>query len=192
MKRLSERLLRRTDLTVRPVKKQRLDDEIRIARDIYNSAWEKNWGFVPMTDEEFQWQSRKLKPVLVPELALIAEVEGKPAAFALSLPNLNQALAPTRGRLFPFGLFKFLWHQRKIDSIRVITFGVRKEFRGLGIEGLLIQKTVEAGLARGYRWADLSWILEDNAPMRRIVEKMGARLYKRFEIWEAGVEELLT
>jgi GNAT superfamily N-acetyltransferase len=191
MKRLSDRLLERGGISIRPMDRKDLEGEIERAREIYNSAWEKNWGFVPMTDAEFRWQAQKLKPVLVPELALFAEAEGKLAAFSLSLPDLNQALAHINGRLFPFGLLKFLWHRRKVDTIRVITMGVRKEFRGVGLEGLLINRTIENGKALHYRRAELSWILEDNEAVRRIVEKMGAILYKRYALWEGGVEELL-
>jgi len=191
LNRLSDRLLKRGRISIRPIDKNNLDGEIDRAREIYNNAWEKNWGFVPMTDEEFYWQARKLKPVLVPKLVLFAEVKGKTAAFSLSLPDLNQALAHVNGRLFPFGIFKFLWHQRKIDTIRVITMGVKKEFRGMGLEALLISKTIENGKALRYRRGELSWILEDNLAVRRIVEHMGARIFKKYAIFEAGVKELL-
>ena len=191
LSRLGDRLLKRGRISIRHLDRSDFGGEIDRAREIYNSAWEKNWGFVPMTEEEFRWQARKLKPVLVPELALFAEAQGMPAAFSLSLPDLNQALAPLRGRLFPFGIIRFLLGQKKIDTIRVLTIGVRKEFRGTGLEVLLIGKTVENAKAMGYRRADLSWILEDNHAIRRIVENMGARLYKRLALWEAGVEDLL-
>ena len=192
LERLNERLLGRGGVAVRPFDKERLEAEIDIAKEIYNDAWEKNWGFVPMTDEEFRWQAKKMKPVLVPELALFAEAGGRPAAFSLSLPDLNQALKPLRGRLFPFGIFKFLRLVKKIDAVRVITMGVKKEFRGLGLEGLLIAATIRNGLALGYRRAELSWILEDNQAVRRIVEHMGARITKTYAIWEAPAGELLS
>jgi len=188
--RLTERLLKREPIHVRPFDRRKLPAEVAIARSIYNEAWEKNWGFVPMTDDEFQWQARKLKAVLAPELALFAYVENEPAAFSLSLPDLNQALAPLRGRLLPFGVLTFLRRRREIDGIRVLTMGVRKRFRGLGLEGLLIHKTIEAGYNGDYHWAELSWILEDNNAIRRIVERVGARVYKRYTIWEAPVEEI--
>jgi len=192
LKRLNDRLLERRGLSIRPFDTRRFDEEVARTRQIYNDAWEANWGFVPMTDEEFEWQARKLKPVLVPDLALFAEKEGEdlPVGFSLSLPDLNQVLISLRGRLFPFGIFKFLLNRRKIDSIRVITLGVRHRFRGLGIEGLLINKTVENGLASGYSSAELSWILEENELARRMVESIGAKPYKRYAIWEAPVEEL--
>ena len=195
MKGLTERLSRRhskgSPFSIRPFDPRRLESEIDIVRNIYNSAWEKNWGLVPMTEREFRWQAKKLKPALDPELALIAERNGEPAAFSLTLPDLNPALASARGRLFPFGLLRFLWNRRKISGVRVLTLGVKKEFRGLGLEGMLIHRTIEAGGSRGYKWAELSWILEDNIPIRRILEQMGAKIYKKYAIWEADVEELL-
>jgi len=192
LRKLSSRLIERGGLSIRPFDIRRFDDEVACTRAIYNDAWEANWGFVPMTDEEFEWQARKLKPVLVPDMALFAEKEGEslPVAFSLSLPDYNQALISLRGRLFPFGIFKFLLNRRKINAVRVITLGVRKGFRGLGIDGLLIHKTVENGLARGYIHGELSWILEENDSVRRVLEKMGATVYKKYAIWEATVEEL--
>lgn len=190
MKRLFERLAGRDSITIRPIRKNRIEEEIALVRTIYNDAWDKNWGFVPMSEDEFLWQARKLKPVLEPTVALIAEMDGRAAGFSLSLPDLNKALIHCRGRLFPFGFIRFLLHRRKIDGCRVITMGVRKEFRGLGIEAMMIHKTVENGYELGYQWAELSWILEDNLPMRRILEKMKATISKRYAIWEAAIEEI--
>ncbi len=191
MKRLFERQTKRESIEIRPIRVKEMEKEIALVRTIYNDAWERNWAFVPMSGEEFLWQAKKLKPVIVPKLALIAEKAGEPAAFSLTLPDLNQALIRLRGRLFPFGFIRFLREQRKITHTRVLTLGVRKKFRGIGLESMMIHKTVENGLGLGYGSAELSWILEDNVMMRRILEKMKARISKRYAIWEAKIEELV-
>ncbi len=185
--RVGEKIAAKADITVRPIKIKNLKEDIEKVRHIYNSAWSKNWGFVPMTAAEFDYTADDLKKVLDPELAYIAEDGDNPVGFSLALPDLNVALKHINGRLFPFGFLKVLHHQRKIKNIRVITLGVIKEYRGRGIDLLFYLETLRRGVARGYEWAETSWILEDNVPMNKAANMVGAKIYKRYRIYEKAL-----
>lgn len=182
-----ERIASRTEAHIRPLRMKQLDREIAAIREVYNSAWERNWGFVPMTDAEFDEMARQLRHVVDPEICLITEVDGEPVGFALALPDLNQAIRHTDGRLFPFGLFRLLWHARRVDAIRVITLGIRPEHRNKGLDAMMILRIYQRGLAKGYHRAECSWVLEDNLPMRRIMERLGGRVYKTYRVYERGL-----
>jgi GNAT superfamily N-acetyltransferase len=158
-------------------------------RRVYNSAWEANWGFVPMTDAEFDYMAKDLKRIVNPELCQIAEVEGKAVGFTLAVPNINQVLAKLNGRLFPFGLIKLLWHSRKIYQARIITMGVMKEYRRRGIDLLFYAKLFEDGRRLGYCEGEMSWILEDNELMIRALGDMGARHCKTYRIFDCALEK---
>ena len=158
--------------------------EVERIEAIYNSAWERNWGFVPMTEEEFANLAKQLKPVVNPKLCAIAEVEGEPVGFALALPDYNRALRYVNGRLLPFGIFKLLWHQRKIDAARVLTLGLKPGYRRMGLDAMLYLHIFREGVKEGFYRAECSWILEDNWDMRRGLERMGARVYKTYRIYE--------
>jgi len=152
-----------------------------------NGAWEKNWGFVAMTDKEFDHLAKDLKAVIEPKLAYIAEVNGEPAGFSLAIPNINEALIKINGRLFPFGLLKLLYYARKIKSARLLTLGVLDKFRKKGIEAAFYAKSMQAGIKLGIEWAELSWILEDNKLMRRGIELMGGEIYKTYRLFDIKI-----
>jgi hypothetical protein len=175
------------NVTVRPLDKKRFLREVEAFRRVYNSAWEKNWGFVPMTDAELDHMARQLKPVVDPVLVRIAEVDGEPVAFALGLPDMNQALKHARGKLFPLGLLKILWYARKIRRVRILALGVLEEYRGTGLDVLLYHDLFAEGMAKGYTQGEFSWILEDNLPMVRPLEQFGARLYKTYRLYQGPV-----
>ena len=180
-----ERLLERSDIHIRPVDLKRFQQEVAIIKDVYNAAWERNWGFVPMTDAEFDHMAKELRPVVDPDLALIAEAGGEPVGFCLALPDLNQALAKLpNGRLFPFGIFRLLWEKRKIRGMRVITLGMKPGFQHRGLGAALYLRAWQTGAAKGYTYAEASWILEDNQEMRRPMETAGAEAYKTYRIYE--------
>src|SRR3954447_7328132 len=122
-----ERLGKREGWRIRPVNMKRFKEEVGIVMGVYNSAWERNWGFIPMTEAEFDGMAKEFKPVVDPNLVLIAEtLEGEPLGFLLALPDLNRAIKPLRsGRLLPFGIFRFLWEKRKIRTARVLTLGMK-------------------------------------------------------------------
>lgn len=174
-------------LTVRPAVMKQFQREVDAVKVIYNSAWSHNWGFVPMTDAETGAMAKKLKPLIVPELMIMAEVNGKPAAFFVAVPDYNQVLGKINGRLGPLEFAKFLWYSRKISDIRILTMGVKEEYRKKGIEGLLYLEAFKAAMKKGYERAEMSWILEDNVLMQRGCELMGGKLYKKYRIYEKKI-----
>jgi GNAT superfamily N-acetyltransferase len=179
---------RRTGVRVRPLNMRDFARDLQIIRDLYNSAWERNWGFVPMTDDEIGHMAKELKPVVDPRLTLIAEdTEGRPVGFALALPDLNQVLKHLNGRLFPFGILKALWLRRKVDRLRVLTLGVRPEYRGKGLDALFYLGIFRGGNTQGILQGEFSWVLEDNESIRRPLERMGAHVYKRYRLYEASL-----
>ncbi len=188
LERLAAAVKRRVPgLTVRPANMRQFRKEVETVKQIYNSAWGHNWGFVPMTDAEIGAMAKRLKPLIVPELMLMAEVDGKPAGFIVTLPDYNQVLAKLNGALGLLGIAKFLWYSRKISDIRVMVMGVTKEYRKKGIEGLLYLESFKAAVKKGYERAELSWILEDNILMQRGCELMGGKLYKKYRIYEKKI-----
>jgi GNAT superfamily N-acetyltransferase len=164
-----------------------LSSEVRKIEEIYNSAWETNWGFVPLTTEEFDYMAESLKMVVDPDLVMFAEVDGKPAGFTLSLPDFNQVLKKMNGRLLPFGLFTILLNKKKINNLRVIIMGVKPEFQKKGIDSVFYLETIKNGNKNGYRGAEISWVLEDNMPMRMTAEKLGAKIYKTYRIYRKAL-----
>ena len=178
------RLQRAEGVLLRPIDMRDFDQEVARVKAIYNSAWEQNWGFVPMSDAEFEHMAKSLKPVVEPRLVLIAEVKGEPVAFAIALPDFNQALKHVNGRLFPLGLFKLLWYRRKIDAARVLTLGIKPGFRRKGLDAMMYLKLFQDGPPLGYNRGECSWILEDNWDMRRGLERMGAYIYKTYRVYE--------
>ena len=182
--RFSQKLRKRTGVNVRRLDMGDFQAEIQKALQVYNEAWGKNWGFVPMTTEQFRHMARDLRPIIDPEVALIAEKDGRPVGFSLSLPDYNQLLRRVNGCLLPFGWAHLLLGRNTIDRIRVITLGVIEEFRNRGIDVLFYHDTFQNGLARGYWGCEMSWILEDNRLMVRAMKRMGARIYKRYRIYE--------
>ena len=182
---IMSKLANRAEFKIRRIDMKKLKSEIKLVKEIYNSAWEKNWGFVPMTEREFDEMAKNLKLIVDPDLALLAEYKGKPIAFLLAVPDINFALKHIRsGRLFPFGIFKLLYWSKRITKIRVLTLGVIREFRKKGVELALYYEIFKAGIKNGYREAELSWILEDNFLMRKGIEDFGGRIYKTYRFYE--------
>jgi hypothetical protein len=170
-------------LEVREIRLKELDREVERIKEVYNAAWERNWGFAPLTEAEIQHLAKTLKPIVDERFALIAEVHGEPVGFALALPDYNQALRHVDGRLFPFGLFKLLWHRRRINRLRVFTLGLKPGYHRKGIDALFYLRIYQNGLEAGYHAAEASWILEDNWGMRRGLERMGARVHKTYRVY---------
>lgn len=187
MERIALHIQKRSKLTVRPLNMKDFNNEIKRALDVYNQAWQHNWGFVPMTEDEFKFQGHNLKQVVDPNVVLFVEHEGKPIAFVLALPDVNQALKSLKGSLFPLGVLKLLWNTKirnKVHNIRIVTFGIIPEFQKKGIDSFLFYHIYKAGGAHGYQEAELSWILESNEMMLRSAEEMGAVPNKRYRIVE--------
>jgi len=171
-------------ITLRTVRLKDFDEELERVRTVYNNAWSRNWGFVPMTPEEFDFIADDFRRLLDPELVFIAEIKDRPVGFSLALPDYNQVFKKIpNGRLFPFGFITFLTARKKIDSLRVITLGVVQEFQHAGIGGMFYLETFERGIKRGYKSAEMSWILEDNDLMLKAATLMGGRKYKTYRIY---------
>jgi GNAT superfamily N-acetyltransferase len=175
---------KRKGVVTRSMDMKHFDRDVEIVRTIYNDAWEKNWGFVPMTRHEIEHMAKQLKPVVDPEMVVFAEVRGEPVAFGLGLPDFNVALKHVGGELFPFGFLALLWHKRHIDQARVLTLGVKAGYRASGIDALLIHELYTRGHRRGYVQGEFSWILEDNLAMRRPLENIGGTVYKTYRVYD--------
>ncbi len=182
--RVADRVLATTGVRVRPIDMKKFDSEVEKVWNIYNSAWEKNWGFVPMSREEFVLQGKDMKQILKPELVLIGEIGDRPVGFALALPDVNQALKPAKGSLFPTGLIKILYYQRLIQSVRVLALGVVEEYRASGLAAGFYATLIRNARKLGFGDCEMSWILEDNTLMNRSLEVMGAKRYKTYRIYE--------
>lgn len=175
---------RRREIRVRPVNVKRLGEEIQTFRELYNAAWERNWGFTPMSRGEAQWMAKHLKPLIVPGLTLVAEAGESPIGFLMLLPDYNQVLRHLNGRLGPLGLLKFLWYRRGIRDVRLLLLGIKPEYRGKGVESLLFLTAFQHLREKGFTTAELSWILEDNWVVLRMSERLGGTPYKRYRIYE--------
>ena len=178
---------RRRGIHVRPVNMKRLSDEIQIFRELFNAAWERNWGFTPMSRSEAQWMAKQLKPLIIPSITLIAEAEGSPIGFLMLLPDYNQALRHLNGRMGPLGLLKFIWYRRRIRDVRLLLLGIKPEYRGKGIDALLFQIAARALIKNGFIMAEISWVLEDNWTVLRMTKRLGGTPYKRYRIYELPI-----
>lgn len=190
----SERLKRKGSVTFRPVNMGKFDEEIEKIMDVYNDAWEKNWGFVPMTREEFHHMAKDMKMVLDPNLVLIAEVKGQTAGFALTLPDVNQAQAKVKdGKLLPFGLIKLLWHlkgpgkKKTVNRCRIITLGIKKAYQDYGIGPLFYTEYYSRCPQLGYNFGEASWILEDNVRMNKALQLMCGERNKVYRIYDRAL-----
>jgi hypothetical protein len=189
MIRRAESVLERTGVTIRTLDKKNLAEEIVRVQKVYNSAWEKNWGFVPMTTAELDHMARELKPIVEPDFVCFVEHNGDPVGFALALPDVNQALRHANGRLFPLGLLKILWHSRKISRLRVLALGLIEEYRKSGIDQAMYMTIWHNGLKHGMKGGEFSWVLEDNVAMRKPLDRMGAQVTKTYRIYESRVND---
>jgi len=185
--RIAEHLRKKTQATLRRLDMRRFDAECDVLWDLYHRIWERNWGFVPMTEPEFLAQAKDLKKIAHPDLMCIAEVNGAPVGFVVALPDVNVAARACNGRLWPFGWLRFLRAMKTVKLIRVITLGVVPEFRRMGIEMLLMHNVIRSGLDAGFRACEASWILEDNRDMLGPLETMGLRAYRRYRIYEQNL-----
>jgi len=188
MEKIVRRMTRAGRITVELVDIKRLNEALADVKDIYNSAWDANWGFVPMTNEEMDEMARGLKPLLKPEYLYFAKVDGHPAGFVLLLPDFNKALRGMNGSLNPLNILPFLYKMfAPINRGRLLTLGVKKEFRHRGIELLLIKQAVASASKMGWEYGDLSWTLEDNDLINNVILAVGGKVYKRFRIYEKAI-----
>ena len=188
LRRLAMRIHRKCPVTIRQANLKDLRDESRRLREIYNQAWEKNWGFVPFTEAEIQFMTKELKPLLVPEFGWIAEIGSKPVGFTLALPDINVVLRDLNGRLtrfgLPTGLIKLLSYKKRIRKGRLIALGVVKEYRRAGIAEMLVLRVMEETMVKRGITGELSMTLEDNFMINRFLAAIGAERYKTYRIFE--------
>jgi GNAT superfamily N-acetyltransferase len=175
------------------MRRSHLSEEIGILREIYEDAWSANWGFIPFTEEEFRYLGRSLRLLVEDECVQIAEVDGTPAGMIVAFPNLNEAIRDLHGRLLPFGWLKLLWRLKvqRPTTARVTLMGVRRCFQGGAMGTALAFMLIDAvrgyGIRRGVREVELSWILEDNMPMRNMLAMIGGIPYKHYRIYEKAL-----
>ena len=181
-------------LHVRQLDPKRFDSEIHVILDIFNEAWRGNWGFLPFTESEIAEVGKKLKPILEPRFVLVAELDGEPVSMAICLPNIDEAIADLNGRLLPLGWAKLLWRLKvkRPDSCRVLLFGLKPAYQqtvtGSVVIMQILQRLRQNGLDLGYKWGELSWILEDNMEMRRVIEALGGEVYKTYRIYRKELD----
>lgn len=178
------------EVRTRHIDKSRLDRDVRIVMDIFNDAWSENWGFVPLSESELNKLAEDFKLLLDPALTFIVEINGEPAAFAVAVPNLNEAARDLGGTLSPTNAAKLLWRLKvkRPQTARLAFLGIRKKHRGVkkyaGISAYLYGRLSRAGESLGIRWGELSWTLEDNAAVNAGIKMMGARIYKTYRIYQ--------
>jgi len=181
---------RNSELVFRPIRRKTLEQDLAKVKEVYNAAWEDNWGFVPMTDAEVDFMASRLKPLLMEGLVWLAEAGNEPVGFLLALPDYNVALKPLRGRLATpkvLGFLPYLFGWKRPDRTRVLTLGVIEKYRAKGLESALLIEGLKVGFEAGVRESEASWILEDNVAMCRILEAIGGRVYKRYRIYEKQI-----
>ncbi|MGC8595313.1 MAG: hypothetical protein ACP5US_03680 [Candidatus Kryptoniota bacterium] len=184
LERVARMIVRKEGVTFRSINMKDFKNEVARIKYVYNEAWSKNWGFVPMTDEEFDFLAADLKQIVVPDLAIMAEVNGKPVGFALSLPDINIALKHNKsGRLLP-GLYHLLTKKKKINWVRIIILGVIHSYQQTGIAAVLFYETAKRATRLGYYDGEASWVLEDNVMMNRSAELLNAEKYKTYRIYK--------
>jgi len=181
--RLAEQVAKTRNIKIRFFDPKNFWRDVKILIDIYVEAWKDNWGFVPPTEEEFGDIVKSLKKIYIRELVQIAEIDGKPAGWAITLPNLNEALAHMNGRLFPFGLFKLLYWSRKITGLRLWGLGIKPEYRKRGVDITLYYHTLVEGQKLGCTNGEISWVLETNTPIINATRLFKGEEYKRYRIY---------
>lgn len=192
--RAHDQMMAEPSLKVREVDLKQADRDMRIVMDIFNDTWSNNWGFVPMTEGELRKTVQDFKMILEPKIALIAEIDGEPAAIAIAMPNLNEAARDLNGSLFPFGWAKFLWRLKVSGTrtARLILLGVRKKYRDqkkwMPLSVALYAMMNNRARALGMTGGELGWTLEDNAAVNVGIKAMGAKPYKTYRVYEKSLE----
>lgn len=190
--RIVQELRERPEVKVRRANMGRFKEEVATILELYNDAWSETWGFVPATKAEADQMARDLKLIADTHIVPIVEIDGVPAGVALAVPNLNEAIHDLDGKLFPFGAVKLLWRLkvRRVKSGRLLLLGIKKEFRTrkyAGLAYLLCDEIYRGATERGYKWAEFSWTLEDNGLINHMIEKIGAKHYKTYRVFEKSL-----
>jgi hypothetical protein len=176
-----------SELKFRPIRRKSLHQDLGKIKEVYNEAWEENWGFVPMTDAEVDFMAERLKPLLMEGIVWLTEAGDEPVGFLLALPDYNVPMKPLRGRVLTprvLGFLPYLLGWKYPPRSRVLALGVKRAYRGKGLEAVMLFEGLKAGFEAGYVEAEASWILEDNLMMRRVLEIFGAVPYKTYRLYE--------
>jgi len=184
IKRVADIALRRSKATIRPLNMKDFNNELEKVKFVYNKAWEPNWGFVPLTDEEIDALAADLKPLVDPNLVLFLEIENKTVGFALTMPDYNFIFKEMNGRLFPFNFIKLFTKRKTIPWARILILGVIPEFQKRGLDAALYYEIMVRAEKRNIVRGEASWILEDNDMMNRGAETMRGDLYKKYRVYE--------
>ncbi|NCD72043.1 hypothetical protein [Mucilaginibacter agri] len=188
LEKLQDRLKRNSNIIIRNINLKNFKQEADALRDVYNSAWDKNMGFFPMTNEEFDYTAKDLKMILDPDFAFVAEQEGKIVGFGVAIPDLNQVLKTIkRGRLLPTGLFKLLLNKKKVNGIRIMLLGVIDGYRKMGIEAVLYGSIIREYRRKKFKYAEASWTLEHNDMVNIAIKNIGGDQYKTYRIYEKAI-----
>jgi GNAT superfamily N-acetyltransferase len=192
LRRLAAALKKRREVTLRHGNLSDIAGEGRKLREIYNQAWQNNWGFVPFTEKEFEFMTHELKPILVPELVWLAERDGEPVGFILCVPDINVALRKVNGRLtrfgLPLGLAKLLYYKTRLKTVRLVALGVVPEYRRHGIAEMLVLHIIEEAMIKRGFVGEASLILENNQMMNRFLGAIGAEKYKIYRIYRRSLD----
>jgi len=186
---LTQKKLDNRNIVIRKINMKDFQNEADKIKAVYNSAWDKNLGFYPMTDKEFNYTAKDLKMILDPDFCIVAEHEGEIVGFALALPNINEVLKKIkRGRLFPTGIFKLLAGKSKVNSMRIIMLGVIEGYRKIGVEMAFYTAIIdEVVKKKRIKEVEASWVLEDNLLMNKAIQDIGGVPYKRYRIYEKKI-----
>lgn len=174
----------RFGVTVRPLDRSRFDEEVRMFLDIYNSSLGGTWGFVPLSSGEVKHMAASLKHLIVPELAMVAEVGGKPIGTVFCLLDYNPRIKAIDGRLFPFGFLRLLWNKKGIKRMRAISTNVVPEYQAWGVGLVLMGALVQPVLDWGMQEVEFSWVLESNHLSKRTLERGGAKVTKTYRMYQ--------
>jgi hypothetical protein len=184
--RLAARMASKSSVTLRALRLDEFVQEVERLRLVYCGAWERNWGFVAPTPDEFRRIAAELRPIFDSRCAVCAEVDGRPIACCIAVPDINQALRGTGGRLFPLGLIRLLARRWIVTQIRLLILGVLPEYRHLGLYPMMIAR-LHSQVYPAYRQVEFSWVLEDNRDINGPLELAGARRYKTYRIYEKAL-----
>lgn len=182
------------EISLRSVRRDRMEEDLGIILEVFNDAWHENWGFVPATKAEAKKMADDMKLIIDEDIAIIAELDGQPAAICLALPNINEAIHDLDGKLFPFGLLKLLYRLkvRGPRTGRLMMLGIRSDLRNVrkyaGLSVALYAEIFKRGQRKGYQWGELSWTLEDNHAVNAGIRAMGGKVYKRYRLYEKEIE----
>lgn len=174
-------------IKTRTLDKNNFISDMLAFREVYNSAWQNNWGFIPLTEEELFYSAKRLKKIIIPELTMLAFEGNNPVGFLGAVPDFNLVLRKMKGKINPISIIKALYYSRKITDLRLLLFGIKREFRNRGVDALLLRDTFKNVYKKHYRRVEFSWIIEDNISIIRIVNISDAILYKKYRIYEKEI-----